>query len=258
MSREKRDSSNLRKFSRSRASEAPYFDIPTPRNPVDGEYAKLSIRGIYPHTALMQVAAEDTHDNYVICRGFDTRYSRFFDYVEGDAYKKGIAVAKPYGVRGTYPYSVGEIYAAFLPVYQFKDMTQGNHNPGKAATSTGHPADLDEEIEFLQKDDEEVYLNWMFVEGSGTGTELTEFCLAENHPGRNTPFNVYKGVWSSGSDLWTYPDTSTTYKAFDRRYGAPFPDAGAKGLFTPRQSDTYGIIYECVSLDCESPGDCED
>jgi len=46
---------------------------------------------------MMQVAAEDTHENYVICRGWDIRFNRFFDYADGDEDNPGIPVAKPYG-----------------------------------------------------------------------------------------------------------------------------------------------------------------
>lgn len=235
----------------------------TPYNAIDGERERLSPKSIRPFCAMMQVAVEDTHDDYVICRGFDTRVMRYFDYVEGDPDKKGIAVAKPYGVRGTKPYVVGEIHAAFLPVLQLSDTHGASYNPAKAETTVGHPADLDEKIVALNRDDG-VAINWMFAEaGTGSDFELVEMCLAEDHPGRHTTgatnlFTVYKGVWNEDTDTWEYDDEVTTYTAFDRRYGTPFPDAGSKGLFTPRASTTYGTIYEVVSLDCESPGTCDD
>ena len=98
--------------------------------------------------------------------------------------------------------------------------------------------------------------------GGGRGG-LIEMCLAENHPGRHTTgsvnvFDVYMGVWSAANDTWEYPDTTTTYKAIDRRYGTPYPDAGSKGLFEPRPSTAHGVIYDCVSLDCATPGACAD
>lgn len=155
-----------RKFRSYRRNEAPGFNTSTPRNPVDGQYADLARKGLLPYCALMQVAVEDTHDNYVICRGFDTRNRRFYDYVEGDANKKGIAVSKPYGVRGTFPYEVGEIHAAFLPIYQFTERTEYNQNPGKASTTTGHPADLTEDVEHLS-DDNGIHINWMMIGSLG-------------------------------------------------------------------------------------------
>lgn len=82
-------------------------------------------------------------------------------------------------------------------------------------------------------------------------------CLAEGHPGKGEPFDIYLGTWSSSSDGYSY-DTGTTVKAIDWRYGVPYPDAGATGLFQARPSDAHGIIYDTVSLDCLSPGACGD
>lgn len=80
-------------------------------------------------------------------------------------------------------------------------------------------------------------------------------CLAEDHPGRGTAFNIHLGTWDPAQDKWIY-DTDTTVKAIDWRYGVPYPAAGATGLFEPRPSDTYGTIWEVSPLDCESPGEC--
>lgn len=235
-------------------AQAPKFNAPrTPVNPITTERETLAHKGNNPYCAMMQVAVEDTHDDYLICRGWDTRVKRYFDYVEGDADQQGIAVAKPYGVRGTYLYEIGEVHAAFLPLMRLSDSTRESQNPGKAETTVGHPADLDEDVVVLQSD-EGIYINWMIVNESAT--RLVEMCLAENHPGRNTVFEVYMGVWSEANDTWEYPDEVTTYKAIDRRYDVPYPDAGSKGLFTPRKSDTHGVIYENVSLDCSTPGTC--
>lgn len=80
-------------------------------------------------------------------------------------------------------------------------------------------------------------------------------CLAEQHPGRGEPFTLYLGSWDASANGWTY-DTTLTVWAIDWRYGVPYPDEGATGLFIPRSSDYYGIIWEVVSLDCSSPGPC--
>lgn len=85
---------------------------------------------------------------------------------------------------------------------------------------------------------------------------LTGGCLAENHPGRGTAFSVYLGIWDPDYDAWSYDTAKETVKAIDWRYGVPYPDAGATGLFEPRGSTYYGTIWECVALDCESPGEC--
>lgn len=80
-------------------------------------------------------------------------------------------------------------------------------------------------------------------------------CLDEDHPGRGVVFDVHLGAWDSSAHEWVY-DTETVSKAIDWRYGVPYPDLGATGLFEARPSQSYGIIWECVSLDCESPGPC--
>jgi hypothetical protein len=82
-------------------------------------------------------------------------------------------------------------------------------------------------------------------------------CLDEDHPGRGTPFNIHLGVWSSSLNKWEYAAVATV-KAIDWRYGVPYPGSGATGLFEARKSDTYGVVFETVSLDCESPGNCGD
>ena len=83
-------------------------------------------------------------------------------------------------------------------------------------------------------------------------------CLAQNHPGRGVAFNIHLGTWNAADasgGKWVYEATDTV-KAIDWRYAVPYPDEGSTGLFEPRPSDTYGVIYECVALDCLSPGAC--
>lgn len=87
-------------------------------------------------------------------------------------------------------------------------------------------------------------------------TTLVELCLATAHPGRGTPFECYLGTWSPAINGWSYGSCASTVWAIDWREGTPYPEAGSRGLFTPRASDYYGTIYECVSLDCSSPGEC--
>jgi hypothetical protein len=96
--------------------------------------------------------------------------------------------------------------------------------------------------------------HWRIITLGRGGT--TGGCLAEAHPGRGTAFNIRLGVWTSATNKWTYAASGTTVKAIDWRYGVPYPDAGATGLFDSRRSDTYGTIWECVALDCTSPGAC--
>ena len=83
--------------------------------------------------------------------------------------------------------------------------------------------------------------------------------LRPQHPAYGTEFEVYPGVWSPSGHSWSY-DTSDSNKkkAIDWWYSAtgPYPGAGATGLFIARESVSYDVIYEAVSLDCDSPGVC--
>ena len=83
-------------------------------------------------------------------------------------------------------------------------------------------------------------------------------CLNEDHPGRGTVFEIHLGTWNpshASGGKWIY-DTETISYAIDWRYGVPYPDEGSTGLFESRASDEYGVIWECVALDCETPGAC--
>jgi len=160
---------------RKRRQPTPGFRLPPPYNPFTGEHAPVKLEGTFPYCALMQVAAEDTEDDYVICRGYDPRIDRYIDYESGNADKPGIPVAKPYGARTTDQYEVGEVHEAFLPVCEL------GQTPGVAASSSGHPADLDEDVEILYTTDGKV-INWMLAGGAtsaGTAT-LWLFSLNEN------------------------------------------------------------------------------
>ena len=148
-----------------RRAIAQSFMSRVPVNPMTTEHETLVHTGVRPYCTMVQVAAEDTHDDYLICRGWDARDKRYYDYVEGDANQKGIAVAKPYGVRGDNAYVVGEIHAAFLPLIRLSDSTGQSQNPGKAQTTVGHPADLTEKVVAL-KTDEGNEIVWMMV-GAG-------------------------------------------------------------------------------------------
>ena len=136
-----------------------------------GERASLQTHGIFPYCVLMQVAAEDTEAEYVLCRGFDVRINKFIDYEEGNDDKPGIPVAKPYGFRSAGVYELAQVCAAALPVQcsapspTTAPMRLGQ-NPGKAADSVDQPADLDEELEELYTTDGKA-VNWMFIGSSG-------------------------------------------------------------------------------------------
>ena len=97
-----------------------------------------------------------------------------------------------------------------------------------------------------------------------TKFKLTRLMLAEDHPGFGEVFMCYKGVWDAGDTCWVFDceeDCDDWVYAIDWFYGGDsftYPEAGATGLFVPRPSTSFGTIWECVSLDCESQGACED
>lgn len=99
---------------------------------------------------------------------------------------------------------------------------------------------------------------WVILEMENAG--LIGACLAEDHPGRGIKFTIHLGAWDATDDSggkWVY-EAVDTVAAIDWRYGVPYPDEGATGLFEARASDTYGTIYETVALDCDTPGECGD
>lgn len=173
-------------FKRRRRHPTPGFGTPSPFNPIQGENANLRQDGTSPFCAMMQVAAADNYDDYVICRGFDTRIVRFVDYAVGDVNKPGIFVAKPFGCRGTRQYRVGEIYPAFLPTQGnteysgFKQVTyvppsptavnwRLGQNPGvteylsaDGIEDGGHPSLLVDHV-VLMIDHNGNYVNWMLI-----------------------------------------------------------------------------------------------
>lgn len=142
---------------RKRKNPTPGFRMPPPFQPITGERAALAPQGVHPYVAMMQVAKEDTHTDYVVCRGFDVRISKFIEYESANTNKPGIPVAKPYGKRGAGLYRIGQVFGAVLPYQPLNPSPTAvgwrvGQNPGVAATSTGHPADLDEDIETLLTD----------------------------------------------------------------------------------------------------------
>lgn len=83
------------------------------------------------------------------------------------------------------------------------------------------------------------------------------FCLAEDHPGKGTEFDVYAGIWNIADQEWEYEcTTDNKFKCIDWRYGVPYPDEGATGLGQWNESTDNGAILEPLPLDCESPGPC--
>jgi hypothetical protein len=254
---------------RKRKNPTPDFKLPPPYQPMSGQRAALQVPGIFPYCVLMQVAAEDEYDDYVLCRGFDPRINKFIDYEKDNEEKPGIPVAKPYSFRFKGLYEIAHLYAAALPVQCSANSPVDakirlGQNPGEAQESPGQPADLEEEVDELYDEDGRA-VNWMFIESPG---ELIWGMLMEDHPGQYECFNILKGKWcpSEAKFLFDCDAESSTYlKAIDLHYtvsaggSIPEPDAGAQGWFklmSLGSSEGNEVIAVVVSLDCDSPGAC--
>lgn len=139
-----------------------------PFNPVTGQRAQMGLP-VTPGTILatFQVigddpddeTTQDTHENYVVCRGYDAASDPYFRYLHDPSTAEGttpINVAKPYALRGLFPYKRGQVIVAA------KIRTKLGDNQGVAADSTGHPETLSEVIELLL-DDEDVGISWLDI-----------------------------------------------------------------------------------------------
>jgi hypothetical protein len=137
---------------------------------------------------MMQVAAADTYDDYVICRGFDPRIRKFIDYEAGNANKPGISVAKPFGNRVVSSYEVGQIFPAFLPTQGYAGAGKyENYTPpsptdvdwrvgqtsGTASPEAtgGHPQDLSAGISALTDHNSQL-VQWLLITGGGTEAKV--------------------------------------------------------------------------------------
>lgn len=249
---------------RKHRNPTPGFRMPPPFQPMTGTHAALQVPGVFPHCVLMQVAAEDTEDEYVLCRGFDPRINKFIDYEEGNEDKPGIPVAKPYRCRMAGLYHMAEIYAAALPVQSSCPSPTGakiriGQNPGKAKTSTGPPADLDEEVEELFTTEGKA-VNWMFIDFPG---EQVCFELAETLSKLSgSKALAYIRVWNpsakSGDGDYVVDCCQEIYVA-DRKNVGYYGIAGAQGSCTLMwgENGPLGVIDDlCCSGD--EQGECDD
>ena len=182
-----------------------------PYNPIAGDQANLRQAGTSPFCAMFQIAAEDTYDDYVICRGFDPRILKFIDYAEGDSDKPGISIAKPFGNRVTGKYEIAEIYPALLPTQGNADFTdfrqviftppspvavewRVGQNPGYVVgggADGGQPEDLSDEIAILY-DHNGKAVNWILID-SVSGFTRIEFTVTSATTISDTE-SVYDGM----------------------------------------------------------------
>ena len=191
---------------RKRRQPAPSFRRPAPYSGVTGQHAGIGPAKVdLTRLAMFQVCVEDTYDNYVGCRGMDPEAAVFFDA------DHPMAVAKPYDVRGTFPYTIGQIIVCA------KVRTKLGDNPGVASESTGQPADLDEEIDMLTTD-EGLPIFWLHIEGGGGA--LTPRILYDDI----APGDTDKNAWPCKSDMTA--DTSADKVSLDNTFPGNFRGYG--------------------------------
>ena len=167
---------------RKRKNPTPNFRMPPPFSPMTGENATLQVPGVFPYSALVQVAAEDIYDNYVLCRGFDVRIAKFIDYEEGNADKPGLPVGKPYGRRRPGAYKVAQVFQALLPLQTTNPSPADvdwriRQNPGFAVGGKGHPEDLAEKIDELYTFEGKL-INYMLIDEGGNAGQMVLFSIA--------------------------------------------------------------------------------
>lgn len=202
----------------------------TPWNPIQGGHANLRQEGTFPYCAMMQVAAEDTYDDYVICRGFDPRILKFIDYEGGNADKPGISVAKPFGNRVVGRYHIAEVYPALLPTQGnagFADFRQVvymppspidvdwrvGQNPGvvSGGLAGGQPSSLGDNIEILRDHNDKV-INWLLLDSQPKGSLITVKTLS-SCAARSDSTGTMSSV--SCSRYITATDGTETYAGYD-------------------------------------------
>jgi hypothetical protein len=154
---------------RKKRQPAPFFKMPgAPYNPATGERAPL---GRYETTgtllATFQVIGDDpadpdqadNHSDYIVCRGFEPTADPRFRYLRDPASagdSQPINVAKPYSLRGTFPYKRGHVLVAA------RIRTRLGENQGVASQYIGQPEDLEETIGLL-RDDNDVAIAWLDI-----------------------------------------------------------------------------------------------
>ena len=219
---------------RKHKNPSPGFGIPPPYNQRTGTYEPLIIKGDYPYCAMMQIAADDEFADYVICRGYDPRVKKFFDYVEDDADKIGIPVAKPWSNRTAGAYTVGHIFPAVLP------LTKLGQSPGVAATSDGQPADLDEEVGILYTDDSSRVVSWILLDADDTAK------FAKLDEDLDQGDEAEATIWS-GDPL---AETSTTVTVYDWFLESSMKLAsGVKVMLTPMSGKLYVTQSDTCPVD---------
>lgn len=186
---------------RKRRRPTPNFKIPPAYNPLDGQYSNLQQVGTSAYGSVMQVAAEDIYEDYVICRGFDPRIMKFIDYGDG---APGISCAKPFGLRGNRNFKIGELFPAFLPIQGIITYTSPSpadidwrlgQNPGTTGSTEngGHPSELSDGIDLLY-DHNGKAINWMLIVSDPGGVGKVQGYLTSLEDGEGCFTGLKKAV----------------------------------------------------------------
>ena len=172
---------------RKRKSPASGFKQLSPFNPISGQYAGMGGPSVASRISMAQVIEADTYDNVLVCRGWDLDKDPNCKYLINR-----MVVGKPYGVRGTFPYAVGNM----LPVVKVR--THFGDTPGMAHTTVGQPADLNEAVDILVDDDGKP-VAWLVLDGSGGSALIGKLDKTLSYDGSAT-VSVWTGDSGSESD----------------------------------------------------------
>lgn len=170
---------------------------------------------------MAQVIEEDTHDNYVVCQGWDLDKDPECKFLINR-----FPVAKPYSLRGTFPYRIADMLAVA------KIRTHLGDTPGVAADSTGQPENLGEDIEILL-DDLGNPIAWMIVEGGGP--TLIRYGLLRTVLAAGESCIIEERVWVTVDGVKSLECNGRTFRAFDpdgEMYGIA-DEAGVRWLVDP-------------------------
>jgi hypothetical protein len=220
-----------------RKQTIPFFKMPVPFDGVKGQYEQLGFIPDLTRVAMMQVIEADTHDNYLVCRGYDP---------EAETTLLSVPVAKPYSDRGTNTYAIGQMFPAVKP------RTEIGENPGKSHTTTGHPADLDEVIDLLLDDDDNP-ISWLLLTGGSSVAasipilNVTEAMTVDGETDNALTIPAYALVQLSLLYDEAQTNTESDYHAAVEKPAIPFNSPMYVNSAASVEVDKTGVSYDNAS-----------
>lgn len=174
--------------------------MPPPYDPATGRHVPLGPVVDKTRLAIFQVTETDDHQDYLVCRGWDLDTDPTCQHRIEE-----IHVAKPYHLRGTYPYRIGQVLVCS------KIRTRLGDDPGKAETTIGQPASLTEEMVQLTDDDGNS-VQWMVVDNAPWNGPV----ICQKTPSSVVEVPAY-GVFTTRTpnnwNIGTYPGLYTIWPA---------------------------------------------